>query len=215
MGYHRAGFDVIGVDINPRNDYPFPFVQGDAIEYLQSEDISRFDLIHASPPCQAYTATNALTQARNKTRKRPLPPKLIEPTRGLLVASGKPYVIENVVGAPLRQDLLLCGSMFAGLRVRRHRIFEIKGFGVRQPCCHHSKQGRVIGVFGDHPDPPRPYRTNGAISVENARDAMGIDWMKWLGLCEAIPPAYTEYIGESFMLGELSEFLGGKFYAGQ
>jgi len=175
--------------------YPFKFIQTDALKYV-AEHGHEYDVIHASPPCQAYTATNALTLARNKTRKRPLPPKLIEPVRVALLATGKRFIIENVVGAPLRQDVLLCGSMFEGLRVRRHRIFETHGILIPQLRCNHSMQGRVIGVFGDHPDPPRPYRTNCAVNLPNALDAMGISWMTWLELCEAIPPAYTNYIGD-------------------
>ena len=195
MGYHRAGFDVVGVDINPQPNYPFEFHQADAMTY----PLDGFDVIHASPPCQAYTATNALTAARNKTRKRPLPPKLVDETRARLVEAAVPYVIENVVGAPLRHDYVLCGSMF-GLRVRRHRIFEVDGaaYGL-SPRCSHKTQGKVIGVFGDHPDPPRPYRTNCAVNVDNARDAMDIDWMTWRELCLSIPPAYTEFIGKQLL----------------
>jgi len=195
MGYHRAGFEVVGVDIKPQPNYPFEFHQADAMEF----PLDGFDAIHASPPCQAYTATNALTAARNKTRKRPLPPNLIEAVRSRIrfVYTGTPYIIENVVGAPLQADAVLCGSMF-GLRVRRHRIFEAS-FPLASIACDHKNQGPTIGVFGDHPDPPRPYRTNCAINVENARDAMGIDWMTWLELCESIPPAYTEWIGKQLL----------------
>ena len=197
MGYYRAGFDVTGVDLHPQPNYPFEFHQGDAL----TVPLYGYDVIHVSPPCQAYTAMNALTLARNKTRKRALPPKLIDPIRARLKACGTPYVIENVIGAPVRPDLLLCGSMF-GLRVRRHRIFEMSMFPLLSMLCRHDEQRDVIGVFGDHPDPPRPYRTNCAVSVQNARDAMGIDWMTWLELCESIPPSYTQYIGE-WMIREL------------
>jgi len=124
---------------------------------------------------------------------------LIEPLRERLEQSGLPYVIENVVGAPLRRDVTLCGSMFPGLRVRRHRVFEASFPISEMPLCRHNVQGRVIGVFGDHPDPPRPYRTNCAVDLPNAQDAMGIHWMNWLELCEAIPPAYTEWIGKQLM----------------
>ena len=199
MGYWRAGFCVKGIDLKSQPNYPFEFYQGDAL----TVPLDGYDVIHASPPCQAYTATNALTAARNKTRKRALPPKLVDAIRDRLEATGTPYVIENVIGAPVRPDLLLCGSMF-GLRVRRHRIFELSSFPLISMPCRHYEQIDVIGVFGDHPDPPRPYRTNCAVSVQNARDAMGIDWMTWLELCESIPPSYTQYIGE-WMLQELKQ----------
>src|SRR5512139_314282 len=130
VGYHRAGFDVVGVDINPQPNYPFEFVQADALWALQQLQVgslldyhlSDFDAIHASPPCQRYsTATK-----RNGTELEH--PDLIGPTRELLQATGLPYVIENVVGAPLRDSILLCGSWFAlgadGYRLKRHRLFE-------------------------------------------------------------------------------------------
>ena len=195
MGYHRAGFDVVGVDLNPQPRYPFEFHQADAITF----PLEGFDAIHASPPCQAHTATNALTRSRNTTRVRPAPAQLIAPMRERLAASGIPWVIENVVGAPLIDPILLCGSMF-DLGVRRHRLFESSlPLHVWPVRCNHKQQGKVIGVWGDHPDPPRPYRTNCAVNLATARTAMGMGWTTWRELCQAIPPAYTKFIGEQII----------------
>jgi DNA (cytosine-5)-methyltransferase 1 len=136
MGYHRAGFDVVGVDIRPQLRYPFEFVQADALTFPPDG----FDAIHASPPCQRFSTTASLHTAKY--------PDLIEPTRRLLAATGLPYVIENVVGAPLVSPIRLCGSSF-GLGVRRHRLFECGRFDVVlvPPCAHHS-QPEPIDVTG-------------------------------------------------------------------
>jgi site-specific DNA-cytosine methylase len=115
MGYHRAGFEVVGVDIAPQPHYPFEFHQGDALEYLAAHG-HEFDAIHASPPCQRYSSIQRITKNKHKW------PDLVDPVRQLLIKSGKPYVIENVQGAPLRVDAFMCGSMF-GLGMIRHRIF--------------------------------------------------------------------------------------------
>ena len=194
MGYHRAGFDVVGVDIAPQPRYPFEFHRGDALEFLAAHG-HEFDAIHASPPCQSYSRTGNLADAQGGRRSDV---RLIEPTREALSALGVPYIIENVEGAPLKAPLLLCGSMF-GLRVRRHRLFEAPVFIFGQGCDHKG-QGRPVGVLNwgkwGH-EIPRGGRQ--AASLSDAQDAMGIDWMPRRELAEAIPPAYTEYIGRQLL----------------
>ena len=127
MGYYRAGFEVIGVDLQPQPRYPFEFHQADAMTY----PLDGFDAIHASPPCQAYTV------AQNATHNRGAHPDLVAPVRGMLLATGRPFVIENVVGAPLVEPITLCGSMF-GLHVKRHRLFECNLFFLAPLCDHKS-----------------------------------------------------------------------------
>jgi DNA (cytosine-5)-methyltransferase 1 len=201
-GYVDAGFDVVGVDIAPQKNYPYEFVQMDALEYLETQDLSRFSAIHASPPCQGYLTLN--NRWKGKSARADSHPLLIEPTRDLLKRTGLPYVIENVVPAPLRDTVTLCGSMF-GLGVRRHRKFEASFF-LCVPRCSHSEQDDHRGVYGDHPDGGRLWSRKGgggvhrrAIDLEDGRRRMGIDWMTWRELCESIPPAYTRYIGRHLM----------------
>lgn len=214
VGYDQAGFDVVGVDTIAHIDYPYPFACGDAITTLRRLvdggtigfknwfgaggferwfTLNDFDTIHASPPCPRYSAA---TPAANRHKH----PDLIGPIRELLQASGLPYVIENVPGAPLDTPVLLCGSMF-GLGVRRHRLFETN-VPMLQPECDHWSQPHVWGVYGDHGDanpvtrPDGTSRGNKARDAAHAREVMGIDWMtEWDDLADAIPPAYTEYIG--------------------
>ena len=185
MGYHRAGFEVVGVDIVNQPRYPFTFIQADALEYCATHG-HEFDVIHASPPCQAWSKETAMQYRGNH-------PKLIEPTREALAATGKPFVIENVPGArhELRNPVMFCGSMF-GLRVWRHRYFEFHPelFTLMPPCNHSFVPVLVTGTTRRkgcrRVDPPVALR----------RSAMGIDWpMRVAGLDEAIPPAYTEFIG--------------------
>lgn len=195
VGFHRAGFDIVGVDIDPQPDYPYPFIQGDALQ--PPVDLSAFDAIHASPPCQAYSV---ITPDPTKH------PQLIKATRSLLISSGALYVIENVEGA--RRHLVnpakLCGSFF-GLKVRRHRYFESNVAMFSTPC-NHTAQGRAIGVYGDHSENDQEYRRpNGtrrgtkAQSLEEARLVMGMPWADWHGCTQAIPPAYTEYVGRQLL----------------
>lgn len=197
MGYHRAGFTVVGVDLEPHPDYPFEFHLGDALDALREVIESggyfrghRVILIHASPPCQRYSTATA-----NKDRH----PDLVPPVRELLIATGLPYIIENVPQAPLIDPVRLCGSSF-GLRVRRHRAFE-SNLALTVPPCDHKTQGTPVGVYGDHFDTREFLRPDGtrrggkARSLEDGRDAMGIDWMTWEDLKESIPPAYTEHLG--------------------
>lgn len=210
MGLHRAGFDVTGVDLNPQPQYPFRFVQGDAL--APPVRLTDFDLICASPPCQAYTMMQALNTRAPKREH----PKLVEPVRAMLKASGVPYCIENVPGAPMERPIMLCGSMF-GLRVRRHRLFECS-FPVLTPPCQHDKGNpvpvwgdgrpsrqearrarRAIAVYGDHPQQPGNGTVNRARTLREGQDAMGIDWMDWKPLTQAIPPAYSEFIARAFL----------------
>lgn len=182
MGYYRAGFEVVGVDKEPMPNYPFEFHRGDALSY----PLDGFDAIAASPPCQAYSTLNRFNGVEY--------PDLYEPTRERLEAAGVPWVIENVIGAPYRSGVVLCGSMF-GLRVRRHRNFETS-FLVFPPACDHAAQGRPTGVYGHG----QFYWENGEKQWRNvpraeAEEAMGIDWMSRAELSEAIPPAFTEFIG--------------------
>lgn len=193
MGYHRAGFEVTGVDIKHGKRYPFKYLRLNVME-LQPSDLAEYDLIHASPPCQTHSITKNLRIAQGKQTDKL---DLIEPTRALLQASGKPYVIENVPGAPLFKPILLCGSAF-DLKVRRHRLFE-SNVELKGTVCDHKKQGRPVGVYGSMRD-EIPSGGKTAESIEQAREAMGIDWMIWGELVEAIPPVYTEYIGRQVQL---------------
>jgi len=196
VGYRRAGFDVTGVDVKPHPDYPFPMIVGDAMSVLRCPDVlDAFDVVAASPPCPRYS-TATPTDARENH------PDLVGPVRELLRSWGGVYVIENVPGAPLVNPIRLCGSTF-GLGVRRHRLFETSPILALQPACLHEQQPIVHGVYGDHADRPggwlRPDGTSRGVkatSVEHAQELMGIDWMEcWEDLADAIPPAYTEYLG--------------------
>ena len=200
MGYHRAGMEVTGVDIEPQPRYPFTFAQADALEFLR-EFGHEFDFIHASPPCQHFT--------KYKNCRPDIPTRyedLIEPTRKALMASGKPWVMENVVGAPLRNPIVLCGSMF-GLDVRRHRLFEAS-FELPQMECNHAlwEPNRFPGGRSRERGHAR-VKCRGTVEVgrwnipmDTQRAAMGIDWIADVRkLSEAIPPAYTEWIGREFL----------------
>ena len=188
MGYHRAGFDVVGVDNRPMSRYPFQFHQADALEYLAAHGAD-FDAIHASPPCQRYS--NAAKRANTHMRH----PDSVGPCRDALESAGLPYVIENVPGSPLRTWFKLCGTMF-GLKVRRHRYFEVNwNLPVMLPFqCDHSY--RVFSVFGHGSGNRNGKKRPDAGTVAEWRDAMGIDWMVRDELSQAIPPAYTEFIGK-------------------
>ena len=188
VGYHRAGFDVTGVDIVKQLRYPFAFVQADALEYV-AEHGHEYDAIHASPPCQAYTPLRALNPDR-------VYPDLLAATRGALESTGLPWVIENVPGAPIHSGIFLCGTMF-GLRVYRHRWFETP-FLLMQP--HHPRH--TVPAVGSHGrDRKRLYQEEGWFATITGNvgsycaDAMDIDWMTGAELSQAIPPAYTTWIG--------------------
>lgn len=190
MGYHRAGFEVVGVDIERQKRYPFEFIQADALEIMHDMDFLRsFDALAGSPPCQTHSRTKHLRDAQGKTTTKV---DLIPQTREAFQASGLPYIIENVPGAPLLDPVQVCGSSF-GLTVRRHRLFE-SNVPLVGTVCNHQAQGRPVGVYGSMRD-EIPKGGHTAKSIEQAREAMGIPWMLWADLVEAIPPAYTEHLG--------------------
>lgn len=213
MGYHRAGFEVVGVDIKPQPHYPFEFYQADALTY----PLDGFDAYHASPPCQRYSVmTNGRWQDRVNDH-----PDCISSTRQRLISTGKPYVIENVEGAisELITPVKLCGSMLGlgtkeGNQLRRHRYFECSNFWLLVPPCNHNN-GSVTGVYGGGQNPARRKpatigvwgHTGGSsnrdgliqFDTDARREAMDIEWMSGNELSEAIPPAYTEYIGKYLM----------------
>jgi DNA (cytosine-5)-methyltransferase 1 len=188
MGYARAGFEVTGMDIKHGKRYPFTYIRKDVME-LRPEDLDEYDVIHASPPCQTFSATRHLRNAQGKTTSKQ---DLLAQVRSLLVVSGKPYVLENVKGAPLIDAVQVCGSAF-GLKVRRHRLFE-SNMPLRGTECHHAQQGRPVGIYGSMRD-EIPGGGHTAKTMSEAKDAMGIEWMIWSELVEAIPPAYTHHIG--------------------
>lgn len=207
MGLHRAGFEVVGVDIKPQPHYPFEFYQADALLY----PLDGYDVYWASPPCQAYMPTNKYGQKQTKH------PRLIEPVRERLQATGKPYIIENIYRAPLKANLMLCGTMF-GLRVIRHRYFECSFPPPLTRSCNHWGQvarGEFVGVYARGGRGPRrgAGRRDGAplTSPITAEEAMGIAWMTRAELTQAIPPAYAEFLGKYLMayLTKEPEMLGG------
>lgn len=209
VGYHRAGFtEIVGVDIEPQPRYPFEFVQADALEYV-AEHGSKFDVIHASPPCQVHSVLAHLARPNHKD--------YIPETRKLLRFIARPYIIENVPGAQLKNPLVLCGTMFGlqtncGAQLRRHRLFEtsLNVLFLTPPCIHN---GRTIGIFGDkardtaaekrHYSQPAGTRgvppDNILFTMEDACQAMGIDWMTRAELSQAIPPAYTSWLGRQLL----------------
>lgn len=191
MGYYRAGFDVIGVDIVDQPNYPFRFVQADALEYLANLKRAPFAAIHASPPCQSFSTLNNLdTHNAISTIDH------IGATRMALQSLNIPYVIENVRASPLLGPTRLCGLTF-GLQVERHRLFEPHGFAIPPRPCKGLRTFKTVGVYGDHPQISRGM--NRARTLDEGQRAMGIDWMTWAELTQAIPPAFTEYVGQ-FMI---------------
>lgn len=193
---------MAGVDISPQPNYPFEFHRGDAVEFATAHG-DEFDLIHASPPCQAYCSLiRGTLGGRNYEH-----PRLIGPTRRALDNAGRPYVIENVAGAPIRRDLMLCGEMF-GLGVIRHRFFELGAWSAAQPE-HVKHRGKVSGwrrgQWFDGPYWAVYGHGGGKGSVAQWKVAMGIDWTNVRReIAEAIPPAYSQYIGEQFLLNGAS-----------
>lgn len=200
VGYHRAGFDVVGVDINPQPRYPFEHHVGDALEVLGDDEfLSGFDVIHASPPCQAYSVANNIHGRSDH-------PDLVSPVRDALLNWGGHYVIENVPGAPLRNPMTLCG-LSLGVNVKRHRLFESNVFMLAPPCGSHAgdwllvfghtvlERGKVVGKAKGGGNIIRRKH----VGTDRGREAMGIDWMTRDELSQAIPPAYTEYIGTQLL----------------
>jgi DNA (cytosine-5)-methyltransferase 1 len=203
MGYHRAGFEVTGVDLHPMPLYPFTFHQGDALEFVR-EHGHEFDAIHASPPCQHYSAMNRGTVGNHVEHV-----DLVGSTRAALIETGLHYVIENVPNAPLIDPVMLCGEMF-GLKVIRHRAFETN-WDLPQPM-HVRHRGlaassRVVRTEG------RPFyyytvagHSDGVLgNQQDWQDAMGIDWITTREpLAQAIPPAFTNFIG-GWMLTRMTQ----------
>lgn len=186
-GYQEAGFYVVGVDIDPQPNYcGDEFIQMDALGWI---DFAGFDLIHASPPCQRFSTITPDPGSH---------PDHIGSVRNLV--DGIPIVIENVPAAPLRRDLMLCGSTF-GLQVQRHRVFEIGGFTVPQPSCNHVwNRGRPWTVTGELRDYEQDYPHSLKPSLEGAKELLGVPWMVGVKeVVESIPPAYTKFIGEAFL----------------
>jgi hypothetical protein len=200
MGYHLAGFDVVGVDIKPQPRYPFPFTQADAMDL----DWQGYDAIHASPPCQPFTRAGHLMRAQGRTTKEP---DLLVPVRERLLELDTPWIIENVVGAPLLSPLTLCGSTF-GLKVRRHRLFESSHLLLGNGPCRHKEQGKPVGIYGSMGDTAQGLDTQtgrwvvGGVTAKTlaeGQEAMGIDWMRWNDLKNAVPPAYTQHLGSQIL----------------
>lgn len=206
MGYHRAGFEVVGVDSKPQKHYPFEFHCADAFTYLEKHG-HEFDVIHASPPCQFYCAMKTM---KNKKQHK----DLVGVTRTALLRSEKPWVIENVFGAPLILPTMLCGSFFGlesnGFQLRRHRYFESSELMPRVQNCNHAK--KTLGVYGskvrniaqekrhyskDKKTRGKPYGV--VLPHSFGFEAMGIDWMNVVELSQAIPPAYTEWLGKQLL----------------
>lgn len=198
VGYHRAGFEVVGVDNKPQPNYPYEFLETDALK-LPPDFIASFDAIHASPPCQSYS------DLAKRNRNGHMHPRLVEPTRRLLKKSGLPYIIENVEGAPLMNPVVLCGTMFKRLRVIRHRLFEsnipleVPPHTRKHPKVHTlDKRKAHYGKTDEWVDFVQ-VTGGGNSSVAAARDAMGIDWMTKGEINEAIPPAYTFFLGKQLL----------------
>jgi DNA (cytosine-5)-methyltransferase 1 len=205
LGYANAGFEVVGVDLNPKfsRRYPFEFHAGDALEFAKKH-AHEFDAIHASPPCQAYSVT------RNSHSKQH--PKLIEPTRGLLTQIGLPYIIENVVGAPLIDPIMLCGRMFdlhaidddgERLIMDRHRLFE-SNVPLEQPeHLIHDRTLQVAGSYGGARKDKleaRYIRKGGYVPAKHVQEnLLGIHHMTQHGLYQSLPPVYTEFLGKQLI----------------
>jgi len=194
-GFHDAGFKCTGVDITDDHQYPYEFIKKNVFS-LDINWMKKFDLIHASPPCQNYSWSAALHRAKGKEY-----PDLVARTRNLLIKTGRPFIIENVIGAPVRKDLVLCGTMF-NLRLIRHRIFEIHNFTVLQPPHEKHKlpfidsNGRQKSYYASvagHGGHGYTYR------LDDWKKAMGINWVDDKNhLTQMIPPKYSNYIGKYF-----------------
>jgi DNA (cytosine-5)-methyltransferase 1 len=203
MGYHVAGFDVTGVDINPQPNYPFDFMQADVLT-LDVGFLRLFDAIHASPPCQGYSSMRHVPNTVGA-------PLLIEEVRRLLQKADRPFIIENVeqAGWAMGDPIVLCGSMFdlgtEGHELRRHRLFE-SNIKISAPGpCRHSAQP-VVGVYGGHAR--RRSAVHGGRKTKDTwkhghkhamQDAMGMRWGTCTEISEAIPPSYTEHLGRQLM----------------
>lgn len=196
-GYAQAGFDVVGVDVRPMPRYPFRFVEGDALDVLAGWDLlPTFDAIHASPPCQDWSVLH-----RNYGAPEHGTGYLLHATLRALARQPRPWVVENVVGAPLPSAFVLCGASFglgaSGLDLNRHRRFETS-FPMLAPPCQH-RRGLTIGVYGNGTNSWHQKKLGRCLSIAEMREAMGIDWMNRAELSQAVPPAYTRFIGEQLL----------------
>jgi DNA (cytosine-5)-methyltransferase 1 len=202
VGYERAGFDVVGVDLEPWSCYPGQCIQGDALTFLSETDLDEFDVIHASPPCQRYSA---LQHAVNVSSY----PELLRPTIDALDAIGKPYVVENVPGSgrDASFDLLLCGSMFSGLTVPRHRYFKF-GHWSGPIMAPHSCNHELLTTPSLYANWGRAIAPRWSDAIRIYLDGLGLSWVPENahegrvlgGLIESIPPAYTEWIGKQLLV---------------
>ena len=195
-GYHAAGFtEIVGWDINPQPHYPYEFIQGDALEMLASPALHDFDAIHASPPCQMHTRAKHLRAAQGGTSKYP---DFLTPTLAALRHWEKPWVVENVPGAPGLDDAVVeCGSAY-GLGVRRHRLF-LSNVPLVGSGCDHKAQGRPWGVY-HVPNDAIPQGGRTARNVEHGREVMGVTRpVSWQELKEGFPPAYSLHVGEQLL----------------
>ena len=192
-GLHDAGYEVIGVDKVDQPNYPYEFYEMDAIEFfLELYDLTPFDLIWASPPCQAHSWGGA--QWRNKGYEYE---DFITATRSSLNHSNVSYIIENVVGAPLIEPVVLCGTMFPNLKVFRHRLFESNmNLKVEMKCAHEGHKAKNRRT--DNNDYFTVAGHNTGTTAEWS-DAMGIDWMTKKELAQAIPPVYSKYLAEQII----------------
>lgn len=204
VGYARAGFEVHGVDIAPHPDYPFDLHVADAVSFLRNHWFTGIDVIHASPPCQASTTMSNRYRGNGGLTDDHV--NLIAPVRDAMEATGLPYVIENAAGARphMRSPITLTGGAF-GLRVERPRLFE-SNVPLTAPPRQAVPRDEVLGIYGRSPDGRRLWtRKDGSVlraasSLKEGAAAMGIDWMTdWADITEAIPPAYTEWIGAQLL----------------
>jgi len=206
VGYSRAGFEVVGVDIAHQPRYPFEHHVDDALTFLEAHG-REFDAVHASPPCQRYSTAASINNSAEQH------PDLLDPTREALDALGKPYIIENVIGAPMRNYVTLCGTEFdltatdvdgTLLALKRHRLFESNIWLMGAGGCQHRKHvatGSVFGSGGAY-DHRTKNRSRGGYVPQNHVCAalLGIDWpMTKRELSESIPPAYTEFLGRQLL----------------
>lgn len=204
-GYADAGFEVVGVDIVPQPNYPYKFIQMDAIEFLKTQDLSEFDAIHASPPCQKHTKAQALSKGRNGG-KYGEHPDFIPQTRELLNEIGKPYIIENVEGSPLKNPISLYGSQFDNLYTQRRRLFE-SNIPLKEPEKKMQRHKTPTAGNGIGEDGWISICGSGGVRGMNAKQIVlywgfalgGIDWMTREELAEAIPPKYTEFLGRQLI----------------
>lgn len=205
-GYYLAGFEVFGVDIDEQPNYPFEFKKCDALKILKDEEfIRQFDVIHASPPCQHYSRTQELSKARNGGAYGEHP-DLIAKTRELLINTRKPYIIENVVGAPLHNPISLSGSQFKNLYTQRKRLFE-SNIPLKEPENKPVQKKTPPAGWGFGPDGFIAICGSGGVHGMNKRQIPlywgfalgGIDWMTREELAEALPPAYTEFVGKQII----------------